>query len=90
MRLGRLDHDRLRRDTRLLADGGADLVRVGAGDNGEVQDHHADALLTGFKGDGLGKEWVHHGLGRTVFASSAAGQMRPRRRSDVDHCRSGS
>ena len=72
MRLGRLNHDRLWGDARLLADGGADLVRVGAGDNGEIQDHHADALLIGLKDDGLGKERVHHGLGRAVFARSAA------------------
>ena len=72
MRLGRLDHDLLGCDARLLADGGADLVRVGAGDDGEIQDYHADALLAGFKDDGLGKEWVHHGLSRAVFASPAA------------------
>ena len=90
MRLGRLDHDRLRCDARMLADSGADLVRVVPGDNGEIQDHHADAPLADFKDDGLGKKRVHHGLGRAVLASPASRQMRPRRWRDVNHRRSGS
>ena len=40
----------------MLAYNGADLVRVVPGDNGEIQDHHADAPLADFKDDGLGKE----------------------------------
>ena len=72
MRLGRLDHDRLGRDARFFADGGADSVGVVAGDHGEIEDHHADAPLAGFEDYGLGKERVHHGLGRAALAGPAA------------------
>ena len=89
MRLRRLDHDRVSFNTRLLADGGPDLIRVFAGDNGEIQDHQADAPPARLEDNGLGEERIQHGPGGTVVTCPAARQMRPSRRGYVDHRRTG-
>ena len=89
VRLGRLDHDRIRSDTRSLADCPADPVRIVAGDDREIQDHQADTPLARLEDDGFGIERFDHGLGRTVVTGSAARQVRPGRRSYVDHRRTG-
>ena len=89
MGLSRLDHNRISFYARLLADGRTNPVRVFAGDNGEIQDHDANAPPVRFEDDGLGKERIQNNLGRTVVTCSAARQMRPLRRGYVDHRRTG-
>ena len=89
MGLRRLDHDRVPFNARLIADGRADPVRVVTGDNGEIQDHQADAPPTRLEYDGFGIERVQHGLGRTVVTGSAARQVRPFGWGYVDHRRAG-
>ena len=89
MGLRRLDHNRIPINARLLGDLRADHVRVVAGDDGEIQDHQADAPPARLEDDGLGIERIDHGLRRAVVTGSAAGQMRSFGWGYVDHRRAG-